>query len=344
MMERYFLKSAKISLVLVYLVIFAGAFVRLTGSGMGCPDWPKCFGYYIPPTEESELFFAAGKEYDKGQVIIKEEVLLVAKSDFTSIGTFNPADWEKYTKHDYAIFNAWHTWIEYVNRLLGALAGIACFVTLLLSVNYWKENKMLTINSFVICLLMGFQAWLGKTVVDSVLNPFKITTHMLAALLIVALQLYLIFSIVKYKIKYVFNNKFNSVLWLSLGLTIIQIVLGTTVREHVDAVSETGLPEVFWLQNPTLSFYIHRSFSLVVLLTNSYLLYMNSNFILGFKKLNWVLLLLIIEIISGISMYYFDFPFGTQTIHIVLATILFGLQFYLLLESNFAKNSGIKST
>jgi cytochrome c oxidase assembly protein subunit 15 len=167
---------------------------------------------------------------------------------------------------------------------------------------------------------------------------------MLAALLIVALQLYLIFSIVKYKIKYVFNNKFNSVLWLSLGLTIIQIVLGTTVREHVDAVSETGLPEVFWLQNPTLSFYIHRSFSLVVLLTNSYLLYMNSNFILGFKKLNWVLLLLIIEIISGISMYYFDFPFGTQTIHIVLATILFGLQFYLLLESNFAKNSGIKST
>jgi cytochrome c oxidase assembly protein subunit 15 len=71
---------------------------------------------------------------------------------------------------------------------------------------------------------------------------------------------------------------------------------------------------------------------------------MNSNFILGFKKLNWVLLLLIIEIISGISMYYFDFPFGTQTIHIVLATILFGLQFYLLLESNFAKNSGIKST
>jgi cytochrome c oxidase assembly protein subunit 15 len=36
------------------------------------------------------------------------------------------------------------------------------------------------------------------------------------------------------------------------------------------------------------------------------------------------------QIISGISMYYFDFPFGTQTIHIVLATILFGIQFYLI--------------
>ena len=338
-MKIYFLKSAKIALVLVYLVIFAGAFVRLTGSGMGCPDWPKCFGYYIPPTQEKELLFTAGKEYDKGQVIIKEESLLVAKANFISKSNFESSNWEKYTKHDYAIFNPLHTWVEYINRLFGALAGIACFVTFILSFWFWKENKKLILLSFLICVLMGFQAWLGKTVVDSVLNPVKITIHMLTALLIVAFQLITIYAVQKDKKAFVFNSKFNLILVIALILTIIQVVLGTSVREHVDTISETGAPEVLWLQNPSISFYIHRSFSIVVLLANLYLFTQNRKLNLGFQKLNWVMILLLIEIVSGIAMYYFDFPFGTQTIHIVMATLLFGFQFYMILESNSKKTN-----
>jgi cytochrome c oxidase assembly protein subunit 15 len=335
--RKYFLPSAKIALVLVYLVIFAGAFVRLTGSGMGCPDWPKCFGYYIPPTEQQELLFTAGKDYHKGVVIIKEESLLVAKSDFTSKSTFDASNWEKYTKHDYAIFNPWHTWVEYINRLLGALAGIACVITFILAFGFKKDNKKLILLTFLVCVLMGFQAWLGKTVVDSVLNPFKITTHMLAALLIVAFQLIIIYSVQKNQKTLIFNRKFKNLLVVALILTIIQIVLGTTVREHVDMISETGAPEIMWLQNPTIAFYIHRSFSIIVLLTNIYLFYINRKLNLGFNKINWVIMILFIEIISGITMYYFAFPFGTQTIHVVLATLLFGVQFYTILESNTKK-------
>ena len=336
-LKKYFLKSAQVSLILVYLVIFAGAFVRLTGSGMGCPDWPKCFGYYIPPTQEKELLFTPGKEYDKGQVIIQNESLLVAKSDFLSKNTFEPYNWEKYTKHNYAVFNALHTWIEYINRLIGALAGIACLITFGLSFCFWKDNKKLILLTFLICILMGFQAWLGKTVVDSVLNPVKITTHMLTALLIVAFQLITIHTFQKRHKLLFFDSKFNWVIVLSLTLTLIQVVLGTSVREHVDTISETGLPKILWLQNPSISFYIHRSFSIIVLATNWHLFSRNRKLNLGFSKINWVMVLLIIEIVSGIAMYYFDFPFGTQTIHIVLATLLFGVQFYIFLESNSKK-------
>jgi cytochrome c oxidase assembly protein subunit 15 len=185
---------------------------------------------------------------------------------------------------------------------------------------------------------MGFQAWLGKTVVDSVLNPFKITTHMLAALLIVVFQLIVIYTVKTNRKPFLFNQKFNWILIGSLMLTLVQIVLGTMVREHVDVVSETGAPEIMWLHNPTISFYIHRSFSIIVLLTNVYLFLLNRKLNLGYRKINWVMILLFIEILSGVSMYYLDFPFGTQTIHVVIATILFGFQFYMLLESRKIKS------
>ncbi|WP_338410700.1 COX15/CtaA family protein [uncultured Flavobacterium sp.] len=334
-MKKYFLPITKAALVLVYLVIIAGALVRMTGSGMGCPDWPKCFGYYIPPTQESELLFTPNKEYKKGMVIIKDESLLVSKTSFTSSNQFEKSNWEGYTKHDYAVFNPLHTWIEYINRLFGALAGLACFASFILAFWYWKINKKLLVFAFIICLLMGFQAWLGKTVVDSVLSPVKITTHMLVAFLIVALQLYLIFYFQKDKKthSFVYHKKFKLVVLFSISLSIIQVIFGTSVREFIDTISKTGMPKELWLQSPTLIFYIHRSFSILVTLSGIYLWYLNSKLNLNFKKTNYVIALIILEILSGILMYYFDFPFGTQTVHIVLASLLFGFQFYLVLEN-----------
>jgi len=334
-MKKHFQSAAKTSLILVYLVIIAGALVRMTGSGMGCPDWPKCFGYYIPPTEIGELTWTPNRAFEEGQVIIKDETLLVAKDDFTTGIKFDESHWRLYTKHDYAIFNPVHTWIEYLNRLAGALAGIAVFAMAVISLSFWKEKKKITWLSWLTVFLMGFQGWLGATVVYSVLNPVKITLHMIVALVIVALILYIIRSANPVAANFRFDKKFRIALIFSLLLSLIQVVLGTQVRQYVDEqVKIVGYEQMHLvLENPILNFYIHRSFSFIIFGLNMFLFVQNRKLKLGFDKMNWVMLLIGIEVLSGISMYYFDFPFGSQALHLVVAALLFGVQYYLVLES-----------
>lgn len=330
-----FLKVAKISLVLVYLVIIAGALVRMTGSGMGCPDWPKCFGYYIPPTDIKELLWNPNHDYSKNQVIIIDEKLWVANSDFRTKETFNKNQFRPYTKHDYAIFNAVETWIEYINRLVGALAGLAVFAMANLSFRYWKTNKKITMFSWLSVLLMGFQGWLGARVVYSVLNPVKITIHMIVALIIVAVLLYIIKKASGKVTNFIEDSKLRNIVFLALILTFFQIILGTQVRQYVDdMVKILGYNQMQKvLENPEITFYVHRSFSLIILALNVFLFLRNQKLKLGFQKINWVMTLIGIEILSGMAMYYLDFPYTSQPIHLVIASILFGVQFYLFLEN-----------
>ena len=333
-MKNKFRIISKISLVLIYFVIVAGAIVRMTGSGMGCPDWPKCFGYYIPPTESNQLLFKPNNNYEKGMIILLDnKAFFVAKNDFTSKDSFEAADWEIYTKHDYASYDPVHTWVEYINRLIGAFSGVPILIFSIISFLYWKENKWIPIISTLTLVGMGFQAWLGKTVVDSNLATYKISMHMVMALIIVAFILYLIFaSKTNYK-KQAYNHKFYNILIIALILSLIQIILGTQVREFVDEQTKMiGYQKELWLESPTLNFYIHRSTSILVLLLNGYLWYINQSKSLGFNKLKLVIYCVLLEVSTGIMMYYFDFPFLSQPVHLVIASLLFGIQFYILLE------------
>lgn len=328
-------KVLKIAIVLIYLVIVAGAVVRMTGSGMGCPDWPKCFGYLIPPTNQETLLWDVGKSFKKGQMITYNQSLQVARSNFTTAQEYNPANWEPYTKHDYAIFNVWHTWIEYINRLLGALSGLAILVMAILSIWKWKQDKRITVVSWLSVFLIGFQGWLGATVVYSVLAPARITIHMVMALLIVAVLLYLLhLSKEAGKTATTFTKQFKLLFTLSVALTLVQIVLGTQVRQFVDdQVSLVGYQNKnAWLENPSLNFYVHRSFAIVVVAVNLLLWYWNRKFGYQLKGFNTILVLLGLEAFTGVLMYYLDFPFLSQPIHLVMAAVLFGVQAYLFLQ------------
>ena len=321
-----------LSIVLVYGVIAAGAIVRMTGSGMGCPDWPKCFGYLIPPTEQAQLDWKAAHDYQAGQVIIVNEELRVANKNFRSSEQYNETNWERYTQHDYALFNPVHTWIEFLNRLLGALGGLATLVVGILSFWHWKKSKLIPLIAWGIIFGMGFQAWLGKTVVDSNLQPFKITIHMVMALVIVALLLYLYY--ISKENKRTINLPINIKAWtiFALALTLVQIAMGTQVRqfvdEQIDLLGEGT--QALWLDPAPLLFYVHRSFSLLVTGLNIWLFLRLRKLDFPTQQMQQVLVLIGLEIATGILMYYVDFPFSSQPLHLLFAALLFGAQSYLL--------------
>ena len=338
-MKKRFPKIVQIAIISLYLIFLAGSIVRMTGSGMGCPDWPKCFGYYIPPTSEEEITWKSNSTYSKGFIIIKDEALFVAEEDLKTSNEFNPENWEKYTKHDYTTFNKYHTWTEYINRLVSVVAGFVFLFLIYGSLKFWKEHKKITLLSFGAFFLMLFEAWLGKTVVDTNLTPTIITIHMVVGLIIIALLLNLKFSISTKKI-YPYNALFNKLLIVSVVFSLIQIAMGTQVRQFIDEqVKLFGFENKnHSLMNPSLKFYFHRSFTIAIVLVNFGLFYLNQVKKLGYKLINWIVFLIFLEAITGILMYYAEIPIGTQAVHLMAGALLFGLQFYLWLESRHVKN------
>ena len=329
-MENSFKMSVKISIILVYLVIAAGSIVRMTGSGMGCPDWPKCFGYWIPPTERTQLDWKPGHQYTKGQVIILNEELRVANGNFESSKIFSDRNWGFYTQHDYAIFDPYETWVEYLNRLLGVVAGLAVLIMTILSFWKWKKNISHTFISVLILLGMGFQAWLGKTVVDSNLAPYRVSLHMGMALLIVLGLVFLLFSNQKKAISIPRNITLKVLAWFAVLLTLFQIGLGTQVRQFVDLQMDE--PPGQWLDPAPIKFYVHRTFSLVVLGVHLILFWILRKMKRNVKVFNQILGLIGLEIFSGILMFYFDFPFSSQPLHLIIAALLFGAQSFFILQ------------
>ena len=342
-LKKNYIRFARISLVLVYLVILAGAVVRMTGSGMGCPDWPKCFGYLIPPTEASQLNWSPGKAFEKGQVIIRDEALLLARTDFVTGTDFESGNWEPYTRHDYAVFNAAHTWTEYINRLLGALAGLSILIMAGCSLAWWPERRSRVIFAWLTVLAIGFQGWLGATVVYSVLAPVRITLHMMMALVLVGMLLWIVFRSEEGRRVRTYD-RLTARLWMAtVALSLLQILLGTQVRQYVDDQTDIlgyGARDQ-WLANPTWVFYVHRSFSALLLLLHLWVAYRIATLRLGFRKIFPTLGVLLLILVSGLAMAYLDFPWGSQPIHLVMASVLFGLQWYLLLEMQRAARAGI---
>lgn len=325
--SKGFIKLNWAALILIYAVVIAGSFVRITGSGMGCPDWPKCFGQWVPPTTKAQLPENYKEVYAEKRAKKIEKFCKFLRS-IGSEDTANKleSDPSIFIEQD---FNVRKTWTEYVNRLVGFLSGNALLVAFIWMLLKYR-NRRLLIPAFINLILMGIQAWFGSIVVASNLVPWTITVHMFLALVIIGIQLYILHQIRSDEKKELFlRNWMRILIWISFAITFYQMFLGTQVREAIDELVKQGYTREQWIAELGMPFYIHRSFSWLVLIILSVIAWKNEK---GnkFKVLRWVYGLLIIELLSGILLAYVDMPGLVQTAHLLFASVIFGILTMLL--------------
>jgi cytochrome c oxidase assembly protein subunit 15 len=298
-----------VTLISIYLVILAGGIVRSTGSGMGCPHWPKCFDSYIPPVEESDL----------------------------------PADYKEIYKvqgHP-AEFNVYKTWTEYGNRLIGAIAGLIVVYQCIYAIRFLKSKPKFFWFSLLLAFLMGSQGLLGAKLVSSFLAPLLITLHMAVALIIMGVLVWLLIAVklekeslnaTSTKESDILSKKYTRIMWALILLTVIQIFLGTKVREAIDVISyalDYQYKET-WIDRIGSVFIVHRSYSIFLTVAIAYITFIlyQKRFIypVAFKYVTVICVIMGIEIIAGITLAYFALPSWMQPLHLLLATLLLSAQ------------------
>lgn len=307
-----FRRLGMLTIFAVYFVILVGSSVRASGAGMGCPDWPTCFGLWIPPTDESQL---------------------------------PPNYHEIYIGYSDTTFNVIKTWTEYLNRLTGVIIGLLIFFTAWSARIYLKTDKTVFYLALSVFFLVGFQGWLGSAVVASHLKPLIITLHMFVAMVIVML---LIYAIARSQREFLTQLDVNqiptrvyTVLKVVMGMTLVQIAMGTQVRETVDFISHSAqLDRQYWRESFPVIFYIHRSFSSIILFTNLWMcwkIYQAGTQKTLVSQLAIILIsLIVMAILAGVSLDRLAMPRMAQPIHLLMANLILGTQFFLFICLNYA--------
>ncbi|MFP6875170.1 MAG: COX15/CtaA family protein [Verrucomicrobiales bacterium] len=243
-----FQKTALAALLATILLIFVGAIVRVSGSGLGCPDWPRCWGALWPPSSIEDV-------------------------DFEKI------DLEKFRRRDADItieklkaeFNPVHVWVEYINRLTSFPVGLFSLATLILGFGFRKRRPSVFLGSLLAFLLVGTNAALGAMVVRSGLQPGVITLHMALAIALLCVLVFVIHRGGEVRPQVCLPGG-RGIWWVVLILFAVSVgegVMGSQVRELTDrlALEYKDLPREQWHETLERApvYLVHRSFSWIIL-------------------------------------------------------------------------------
>ncbi|RMG31976.1 MAG: heme A synthase [Bacteroidetes bacterium] len=307
---RRYRRIAAITIGAVVFLILVGGIVRSTGAGMGCPDWPTCFGRIIPPTDVSQL----------------------------------PPNYQEIYQHrGYADteFNPVKTWIEYINRLVGALIGLLAIATALAAWPYRKLDKRVFALSSLALLLIVLQGGLGALVVRSNLAVNMVSLHMLLAIVCLMALIFALMLSWQGELRQALSGLEVNRNWWILGggcvaLLLVQVLLGTQVREQVDeAIRQLGYerrPE--WIASLGQVYVVHR-YAYYLLVTVVLVWAVKSKpFFAHFPAMKWMMAGLVgligAEVVMGISMHHFSIPAFIQPLHLLFAVLLLAGSFTIL--------------
>ena len=327
--EKIFNRFCLLSAVSVFLLFVLGGLVRSTGSGMGCPDWPKCFGKMIPPGDESQL-----PENYKEQFLEKR---LKKAERFTSLlNNLGFKDLAEKVMNDPRLkiahpYNRQTAYIEWTNRLFGVLTGVFAILALISGFVRRRENRKAFMWALFGTFWVVFNGWLGSVVVDTNLVPGIVTAHYAAAYLalagfIFALSGYTGFHIGKFQYRFLIGI---------LVLLFIEIFLGTTTREIIDALKQKDRFELkiatVWI--PGYLFLSHRIIGIAVFILNLVLLYVFKRSHVAhelFRLQAIVVFLLALQVGSGFANIIYDIPALVNVIHISASAAVVGLQLWMI--------------
>lgn len=288
---------------------------------MGCPDWPKCFGTWVPPTSEDQL----PDNYEKEYLSKREKKVSRLADMLNNMGFTNKAEEIRAagSQLESEAFNVRKTYTEYVNRLWGAITGFFTLLAGISSLQFFRSRRSVTVYTLLGLLFVVFNGWLGSVVVDTNLLGGVVSTHFVLAFL--AITFFMIAFYTGKNTEGGTSNRVSLLVVVGLILSVFQLLSGTSVREEIDILAKGGT--AIGIENFTLLggvFNMHRILALTSAILVALIWYTNRQDT-NRPKTSLIALatlgILIVQAITGILNIRMGFPAMAQLLHVVLGSL-----------------------
>ena len=298
-------RLALVTTIATYLLISVGALVRASGAGLGCPDWPRCYGRWVPPTDAAQVPLEQRAEFNVVKCWTEYLNRLVGVGiGFLVLGTA------------VAAILVWRRSRQQPQGDSRRPARLAQLATASL-------------------LLVGFQGWLGGKVVTLELDPRLVSIHFLVAVVIVWLLSYLCLQSLSSRFPQQreldpASRRLRRWTLLGLAVTTAQMLMGTLVRGGVDieADARPDDPRESWLDAVGWTDTLHRDGAIAVLALVVVLFVLARRCWSGRGWLRRVVLFNLAvatgQIVAGLVLAYASLPPVAQIVHVSLGTWLVG--------------------